>query len=914
MRSPTLPSLNIYLLRLAVCLLIGACVAVATPHARAQVVAPATLEAELERRGIDRDVAQQRLLAAGIDVTTMSQAELLARRPEISAILAELESEAQAVSEQAQRNLSTETADDISQAVREGATLEEAIAEEVTEAANEEPSREAAFESRIYGHAVFADGSLEAFRNVDKAVAPGNYRLGPGDEIAVNIFGQSQVDLLLRVDERGFVSASGIPKLLLKGVTLDQARELVRRRLQQYYVFTDGQFNLTVNGARTVRVNVFGEVERSGTYTLSALNGAFAAISAAGGPSASGSVRRIRRDRAGVTSTLDLYEYLTDPTDYDGDLSLTDGDILFLPVVRKVVNVRGGVRRPMMYELLRDEGLTAAIDFAGGFTSGAYQGLVQIERVREGRKRIIDVDAARLGAGSDVELLDGDIVTVRSIENPVADVIGVSGAVDLPGEFAYRAGLTVGDVVAQARLREGARRDVALIERRNDDGTTDLLEVDLAGALSRSAADIALNPGDQVRILTQAAYADDATVALTGAVRQPIASYPYSRDTILTLERLILLAGGLATNASDTAVVFRRSQANEQTLRYDLFPISRERLASRLSPLDSVVIYPREYFSQPFTVSLRGAVRQQGNYRYDPSLGLRELFTIAGGLDASADPNRIDVFRLDAETGRPTETKLGTIELDDAYAQTGGTLTNFDLRPYDVIVVRSKPEYELIQTVNIEGEVTYPGIYPISRDIPNLRALVEHAGGLTWESFPEGATLTREADDVGIVVIDLPSVMRDRGAPSNIALRPGDVLFVPKAQELVALRTTGTEAGLLYADSVASRDVINVAYHGPRSAKWYVERFAGGFAEKAKRSSLTVRQANGALKRTRNFLFFKSYPTIAPGATVQLSLKPEKAPEERREREPINWGVFVRDTIAIATSALTVILLAQRLE
>ena len=340
---------------------------------------------ELARRGLAETEVRARLLANGIDVDNIPPSEYAAYQDRVLSILEQMQAE----KANAQNNgAEVATGEEISSEMAQ-TTVKEAFVEEEIEKKLEQAQEAASGSDDIYGHGIFASQTMEVFRTTDGAQAPDTYVLGEGDEVHVSIFGSSQTDIHQRIGEDGSIHPAGAARIFLKGMTLAQAREAVRKALASYYSFRTDQIAVTITTARTVSVSLYGEVKLQGGYTMSALNTAFNALAAAGGPTEIGSVRNIQRSRGGKTSRLDLYAYMTAPNagvQYD----LQNNDVFFIPVAQKVVKIEGAVYRPMRYEMVEGETLVDLIQFAGGLTDNAYREFVQIERYIGGEKKYLE--------------------------------------------------------------------------------------------------------------------------------------------------------------------------------------------------------------------------------------------------------------------------------------------------------------------------------------------------------------------------------------------------------------------------------------------------------------------------------------------------------------------------------------------
>lgn len=865
-----------------------------TPAQRAQ------LEAYLGDRDITQDELLTRLKAEGIDVLNATQAELLALRPQIEAVIAELEAEKAREAEAAKEEVTAEAAKEVEDAVDDGATIEEAIGEVTTELANEDDEV-----SQVYGHQIFRNKSLELYRATEDATPPNSYPLKAGDEIAITIFGASQADLLLRLDDRGFVRLPNSVRMPLAGVTLGDARKLLADRLKNYYAFRDGQLSIRVQVARTISINIFGEVETSGSFTVSALNTGFNAIVAAGGPNERGSVRNIQLVRGDEITILDVYDYLRNPLQRS-DLFLADNATIHVPLAETIVTLEGGVLRPMQYEMAEGEGIADLLGFAGNALPEAETSLIRVTRYEQGVLEVINVD---LDKEPGFQLLNGDLVEVPVIEDPVEDFVTIEGAVILPGRYAFEEGIDVGSLLEKGRLRPGARTDVAFLFRSNDNGTSRLERLDLGADAGygpdnlQGAMEVELKRGDVLRVLSQRAFIDQSEFTVSGAVRDSSITLPFPVDGALSLDEAILLAGGTYENAALEVMLIRTPLNNREGREYKRLNLSTD-ADYQLQPFDEVIVYPNERFTDnDRNVTVTGAVRSPGSYVYDKSLKLRDLIYLSGGLQISAARERIEVFRLGFTEGASTKTLFTTLDLNSAAAD------DFELMPYDEIVIRNAAEFERIQNVVLRGEVRYPGQYALLQDNEKLTDLVRRAGGLTQEAFLQGATLFRAEDSIGSVVLDLQVAMDDVNAPANMVMREGDTLNIPKQQDLVTIYLYNTIADDYGVDSLREGRTLQVAYQGPKPANWYIKRYAGGFDDDtARKRWTTVQYANGQVRETASFAGIHNYPNLAPGATIRIPAKPIKRQRERRE-ERFNWIGLAQVIVGAATTIATFVLL-----
>lgn len=963
---------------------------------------------ELRSRNITEEELNQRLLQKGVNLEEIPPEELPAYQAIIMDTVNELEAEKRAAQAE-EREETTDTPSIASPAIVRPATptIEQEI---VRPPVVEEPSLEQEpileEETRmIYGHEPFASQEINVFRTTEGARAPDTYILGPGDQIRITIFGDSQADLLLEINSSGYIQPSETPQIYLKGLTIAQARSLLTQRLSQFYSFRPDQFALTIQTARTITVNVFGESRQRGSFTMSALNTAFNALAAAGGPTEIGSVRNIRHIRGNEVKILDVYAFMHNPSiqfEYD----LQHNDIIYIPVSEKVVRITGAVKRPKRYELTQGETLRNLIEYAGGINYDTYPDFLQIERVEDGERTLREwslSEALRPGAG--IVLQDGDIVRLRQIEKPLEQYVEVEGAVFYDGRYDLRQNPTLNILLERAMVRPQAKTDLIFVERILTDESVRIIPVRW-DEISHRGEVFVLEPRDNVRIFDQQRYRDIATLRISGDVRNDI-ERTLQFDERIRLEDALSLAGGANPTAADTAIVVRRNLFNPSeidvirvnlteepnfllqpgdaltvydiqrytdterirvdgnvrnpteiglqygqtikladvllmagglaptatdigyVIRMDLSnPDFLEHIAVHLHnepdfPLqagDQLYVYNRQTYTNVPQLSIQGAVNNPFTTSYSQELTISDLLKMAGGFTETAALNRVDVFRLRLSQTQGTRFDLISIEVDSSFALTQ-PYEHFYLRPYDQIAVRQIPMFDPNRSIQISGEVMYPGNYPLETRRVRLSELIKDAGGLTEQADPRHATLIRSYEGTGPVGIDLHKALsRRRVDRFDPIILPGDVITIPHDHNVVSIRIEATRLGELERrDLIVDTDVvpgtqdevITFVYQGPQSARWYIENFAGGFAPDADKRSVTVTMRNGQVKGTkRRMLVFNNYPTVKPGSTIALTYEPPEDPAEERER--VDWDRVYARTMTGVTTLLSLIVLLDR--
>jgi protein involved in polysaccharide export with SLBB domain len=888
---------------------------------------------ELERRGLDENQVRERLKQRGIDIDNVKPEQIPALQPTIEAVIGEIEQENRnkaaatpanptqgvptsaqdgspaATPEQKKTDERTkEIAPGIQENLKSGATVEEAVSEELAERVQEKLP-----EAKIYGQSLFRDKNLGVFRVSNDVKPPDSYLLGPGDEITISIFGPSQADFKHAINKEGYIQPSNLPKIFLKGVSLGKAKELIRARLSQFYVFRPEQFSLSLSTARSITVNIFGETANYGSFTLSAINTAFNALVAAGGPSDIGSVRNIKVVRGKETKRLDVYAFMSDPT-LNYDFYLEENDLIHVPVANRVISVTGEVQRPFRYELLENEQLSKLLEYAGGFTPRAYKSVLQIRRFVDNEIKQIDIPYEQLLAQKqDCALLPGDVVVVRPIPDVLERVARIEGAVDLPETYALTPGMRLSDLVKLGQLRREARTDIAFLVRTKPNAAAKLIQIDLTAALAnpQSAADLLLEPRDRVTVLSQSRFADRGEINVTGAVRNPLKE---SFDPLepLTLQNALLLADGLKPEADTVAYIIRKKFSNPKETTYIRVNIEQTEANMAalqkvpLLPLDEVRVLSKLAYTDAFPVRISGAVRNPGEFPYSPDLRIGHLITLAGGLKHSAARNRIDIFRVVFNQNEATTIQVATIDVNDELNNPNSKLP---LQPYDQVVVRDVPEYALQKTVSLEGEVRYPGFYALLDKNETLASVIQRAGGLSAEAFPEGASIYRAEENAGFVVTRLGEALRHKNSNQNILLKAGDIISIPRRKDLVAIRTPYTRANELYPEKYLLYPQVNVAWTPGRTARWYIREYAAGFGDKAARAKVSVVQPNGNIDRTVNLGLFKISPKVQKGGVISVGAKKQKPEKDKnKERKPFDWDKALTQVLSVASVTATMVL------
>lgn len=910
--------------------------AIMTP-AISQTITEQAAKEELARRGLadQEDRIKQELQNRGIDINnvdTSNPAEVKRVQDALDEIIKEIENEKkdqlQSGDTQVQQKNNEPTSinnidavnakiedTNVIEAVKDGATVEEAIADEVREIEEKKLP-----DAITYGQHIFRSQNVQFYKKSSDAKAPSSYKLGPGDKVAISIWGLSVYNQAFTISNEGSISPFPEMRIYLSGISLVDAEKLIKSRMANRVRFRTDDFEVSVLAARTINVNISGEVFNYGNFNISALNNAFNALVASGGPTDIGSVRKIQLRRSGESAkTLDIYKYLQDPLVGD-EYYLQENDYIFVPVAEKIVTITGAVNRPFKYELLPNEKLSDLINFAGGLKNNALSRNLQIQRRINDDLEIIDVNYDQ-AIGKSTQLKDGDVITVSAVDSKLEKIVTVEGAVELPGSFAYTDDLKIVDIINKAQLKENAITDVVYITRVNPDLVTSRYEIiNLTEAISNPNGpnNILLQKGDKINIKSLASFADKRIFTVTGSVRSE-GEYEYATEGTLKVSDAIFLSGGLTDDALlEYAYIYRKISPNSPELQYVVVNL-REALLSPgsdsdilIKPNDRLVISNRNQFKQDFYIQVMGEVAEPKEIQYDPSLSLQSALRLAGGLRLESNPDRVNIYRVDFTDINKTKVLAANLKINSDLSIVGGD--EFQLQPFDQIIIRRAPDFELLRNVKIEGEVKYPGTYVLTKENTRVLDIIKDAGGLTDEAFVKGVKLYRKQDDIGYVIFDLDEAIKNERSFNNIILQKGDEITLPKISNLVSV-TGATKADQLYTDDIASSGIQTFPFEQGKNAKYYIDKYAGGVNELADKSRITVEYSNGEVKQTKRFLFFRNYPEVKPGSRIRVGYKDvEVLTPEQKENEKIDWGAVLRDSITQATTVLSFILLLQSVD
>ena len=658
--------------------------------------------------------------------------------------------------------------------------------------------------SNIFGHSLFSNRNL-SFEPSANLATPVNYRLGPGDEVIIDIWGASENTIRQTISPEGTILVRGLGPVHLSGMTVKEANSFLQREFSKIYSGISGtepnsEIKLTLGDIRTIQINIMGEVSVPGTYTLSAFSTVFHALYRAGGVNRIGSLRSIKVVRDGKTfADLDVYDFIMKGKMKD-DIRLQEGDVIIVDPYQSLVEIVGKVKRPMFYEMKPTETVATILNYAGGFTGDAYKKAIRLVRKSGREHQVFNVDEMDYSV---FRLDDGDMITIDAVLDRFENRVEVRGAV-------YRAGLyqldgTVNTVKQLIKKAEGLRGDAFLnrviIDREHEALSHEIIAIDLGGLLNGTIADIPLQKNDILYIPSITDLKEEETVAIYGEVANP-GTFLFSKN--MTIEDLLVQAGGLLEEAATTRVeVTRRikdpkstsfSSVLGKTFTFDIkdgFIVGGNAENFYLEPFDAVYIRRSPAYRRQQNVVVAGEVLFSGSYSLlKKNERLSDLVSKAGGVtpDAYVKGARLirklsdeerrrqnDAIRM-AQNGEGkdsisiqklnlSETYTVGIDLEKALAN---PKSDFDLvlREGDVLYI---PEY--VNTVKISGSVMYPNTVVYQKG-KNLKFYINQAGGYG-----------NMAKKKKVYVVYMNGTVSRLKARNASAIEPGCEIIVPSKAE-----------------------------------------------------------------------------------------------------------------------------------
>ena len=668
-------------------------------------------------------------------------------------------------------------------------------------------------QKKVFGRDIFNNKELTFEPNMNIAT-PQNYKLGPGDAVFIDIYGASQKTIEGTISPDGEITIDGFGPVHVSGLTVAQANSKLRSTLGARY--SSSQIKLTVGQTKTIMVNVMGEVKVPGTYTLSAFATVFHALYMAGGTNELGTLRSIKVYRNNkLVTVVDIYDYILNGK-LTGNIRLADNDVIVVGPYDCLVNITGKVKRPMYYEMKRNESLSTLLKYSGGFAGDAYTKSVRVVRKTGQQRSVLNIEEFDMAS---FHVSDGDSVSVDSILPRYENTVELKGAVFRPG--LYQLGNNINSVRSLIEHAEGITEEAftnrAVMHRMKADRTLEVVSVDLAGILNGTSADIPLKENDVLFVPTKQDAMVDRTITIHGEVHYP-GIYKYADNE--TIEDFILQAGGLRESASMVKVDVARRVSDPKATVNDSIIARTYSFAIKdgfvvdgtpgftLMPFDEVYVRKSPGYSAQQNIKVEGQAMFPGTYTlsmknerlsdilkkaggvtdlaYTPGARLERritpderlrMQTITNMLNSQSGNDSLDIKKLDLGN-----TYYVGIELDKAIAEPGGD-ADIVLREGDRLII---PEYN--GTVKISGDVMYPNTVAYEKG-KRASYYIDQAGG--WGD---------RAKKSNTYIIYMNGTVAKVG--HNAKIMPGCEIVVPSkpkkdARTLAQILTIGTSVASL---------------------------------------------------------------------------------------------------------------------
>lgn len=733
----------------------------------------------------------------------------------------------------------------------------------------------------VFGREIFSAKEL-TFDPVFNIATPADYRLGPNDEVLIDIWGEAEDNFKQKISPDGTVTLKNVGVISLSGLTVKEAQDKIRAVLsKQFTGISDGSVRVefSIGQLRTIKVNVVGEVEVPGTYSLPSLATLFNALYLAKGTNEIGTLRDIKLYRAGKEiSSLDVYDYLIKGVSTD-NYRLQDNDIIMVGPYQNLAIATGKVKRPRIFELKKGESLSDLITFAGGFTGDAYSKNIQVNRKNGSAYQIATVEKANMPG---FLMQDGDSINIGQTVNRFDNRVTIKGAVWKEGFYEINRAKTVLGLIKIAEgLKGEAFTKLAHITRTRPDFKREIIAINIDDLYNGSVSDVELKPEDELYIPSIYDIEERNYILVKGEVNKAIDTSKPPKDYLAVYNKFYRGSGAKDKESNPEYIEVINKLYNSQNKTGN--PLQQDHLFFDFKKLDSI---PNIRRSLSDTISFR------------ENMTIADAILLSGGLKESASLANVTVSR---RIKNATSTSFTNNIAKEYIFSIGNDLqldsaaNNFILEPFDEVFVRRSPGYQEQQNVTIAGEVLFPGEYVLSNRATTITDILARSGNLTPEAYPRGAhlkrtltmddltrlqalqriardasknsfadTITSDINSTGTAMpqitvgIDLDKAIADPSSEANILLKDGDVLVVPQK-----VNTVKINGAVLYPNTVTYKRDANL--------KGYISQ-AGGWVERARKRPYII-YMNGQVSATRSGFLCKRYPKVEPGCEIVVPLK-----------------------------------------
>ena len=725
--------------------------------------------------------------------------------------------------------------------------------------------------AKIFGQDIFRNNKLNFYQKALDAKAPENYKLGPGDEISISIWGFNEFSETLEVDARGYISPSSYGRIYVKGLTFKNMRSLLKNKFSTFFDMQNSEIDVSLSYSKVITVNIVGEVYNPGSYVIPSINTAFNALISSNGPTQIGTVRNIYIKRNGKTvDSLDVYKFLFDP-EKSHDIYLQDGDYLFVPPAKNLIEISGAVNRPYTYEAKDNESVNDMVRYAGGFSAKAYRDIITLKRLDYNDMRVFDVHSNDFDSES---VYNGDELIVNHISNKLSNVITINGNIGVAGEYEYKNGEKLLELLNRAKcISQKTFLEKVYIIRLNSDRTKSHIAINLESILEDEthSDNILMQEYDIVNVMSIDDFDDNFNISVEGAVRNP---GDFNFGDGMSLQSALFLAGGLTQQAEGSRVEIsrimeydinsnklkpRRAIVKNVKVGNDLV-LSQEAENFELQPYDQIFVRSNPDFEPVINVQILGEVKYPGTYSIlRKNEKISSLIKRSGGLTSYAYLDGVKMYRK-FEVTTVNDEEIKDMNISDELKRT----------------ILNDPEAASIYTEELER---------YNNEIFN--------------SEPKSS----KQINLDMVYLDLEKALKSNQSKHNLVLNEGDSIIIPKTMDVVHI--TGELMNL-------QGNSISAPYFSSKRANYYVKNFAGGFSKLNDRSNTVVVYPNGIAKKSKNFLFFKLSPKVSKGSTIRVSSKIKK--DKRKNKGKIDWNQQIENAMLKLSAVLTLWVLVDRVQ
>ena len=725
--------------------------------------------------------------------------------------------------------------------------------------------------AKIFGQDVFRNNKLSFYQKALDAKAPENYKVGPGDEISISIWGFSEFSETLEVDARGYISPSSYGRIYVKGLTFKNMRSMLKKKFSNFFDMQNSEIDVSLSYSKVITVNIVGEVYNPGSYIIPSINTAFNALIASNGPTQLGSVRNIYIKRNGQTvDSLDVYQFLFNPKK-SNDIYLQDGDYLFVPPATCIVEISGAVNRPYTYESKVGETVKDMIRYAGGFSSMAFRDIITLKRLDYNEIKVFDIHNSDAG---DEIIKDGDELVVNKISNKISNVITIKGDIGVAGEYEFKQGENLLELLERSKcISQKTFLDKVYVIRLNQDRTKTHLSINLKSILENPdvSDNIIMQEYDIVHVLSTDDFDDEFFISVDGAVRS---AGNFSFGDGMSLQSALILAGGLTQQSEGSRVEVSRimeydvasnklkpRRAIVQNIKIgNNLVLSNEAEEFVLQPFDQIFVRSNPDFEPVINVKILGEVKYPGTYSVlRKNEKISSLIRRSGGLTDYAYLDGVKLYR-----------KFEVLKDNDDDKE-----------------------------MNISDDLKNS----ILKDPQSASIYADELEKRSLDFFEQESKNTKKEINLDMVYLNLEKALKSNDSKHNLVLNEGDSIVIPKTMDVVHI--TGELMNL-------QGNSISAPYFNSKRANYYVKNFAGGFSRLNDRSNTVVVYPNGIAKKSKNFLLFKISPKVTKGSTIRISSKNKKP--KKRNKNNINWNQQIENAMLKISAILTLWVLVDRVQ